>query len=119
MNGKKRGCLMSEQNNFIEGDDKSKKKRKEKTLKQKIASAQMRLNILKSKNRLLSKQAETRQKIILGAEIAKVLNCDIYSVDKELLLGLLLDVPLLHPDDVKSYRRKRFLYLETMKGRQI
>ena len=79
----------------------------------------MRMNILKSKDKSLFKHAETRQKIFLGAEIAKILNCDIYSVDKELLLGLLLDVPLLHPDDVKSYRIKGFLYLETMIGRQI
>ncbi|EGS6115480.1 conjugal transfer TraD family protein, partial [Salmonella enterica] len=49
--------------------DNSRKSRTEKTIKQKIASAQMRLNSLKSKEKSLTKSAETRLKIILGAEV--------------------------------------------------
>ncbi|STL16521.1 Uncharacterised protein [Escherichia coli] len=57
-------------------DDKGRKPRSEKTIKQKIASAQMRLNRLKSKEKSLSKSAETRLKIILGAEVAKAMGLD-------------------------------------------
>lgn len=71
-------------------DDKGRKPRSEKTIKQKIASAQMRLNRLKSKEKSLSKSAETRLKIILGAEVAKAVGCKVEEVDKELILGLIL-----------------------------
>ncbi|PLP35070.1 conjugal transfer TraD family protein, partial [Klebsiella pneumoniae] len=43
-------------------NDKNRKSRIEKTIKQKIASAQMRLNRLKTKEKSLSKSAETRLK---------------------------------------------------------
>ncbi|EEJ8487080.1 conjugal transfer TraD family protein, partial [Salmonella enterica subsp. enterica serovar Bredeney] len=55
--------------------DKNRKQRTEKNIKQKIASAQMRLNRLKTKEKSLSKSAETRLKIILGAEVAKAVGC--------------------------------------------
>lgn len=71
-------------------DDKNRKPRTEKTIKQKIASAQMRLNLLNSKEKSLSKSAETRLKIILGAEVAKAVGCKVEEVDKELILGLKL-----------------------------
>ena len=71
-------------------DDKSRKPRTEKTIKQKIASAQMRLNRLKTKEQSLSKSAETRLKIILGAEVAKAVGCKVEDVDKEFVLGVLL-----------------------------
>ncbi|HCO1010291.1 TPA: conjugal transfer TraD family protein, partial [Escherichia coli] len=58
-------------------DDKGRKPRSEKAIKQKIASAQMRLNRLKSKEKSLSKSAETRLKIILGAEVAKAVGCKV------------------------------------------
>jgi len=58
-------------------DDKNIKPRTEKTIKQRIAPAQMRLNRLKSKEKSLSKSAETRLKIILGAEIAKAVGCKV------------------------------------------
>lgn len=48
-----------------------------KTLEQQLASAQMRLNRLQHKSKKESKQIETRQKIILGAEVAKALDCDV------------------------------------------
>ena len=45
-----------------------------KTLEQKIAGAQNKLNYLKAKEKRDNKKENTRQKIILGAEVAKVLN---------------------------------------------
>ena len=60
-----------------------------KTLEQKIAGAQNKLNYLKAKEKRDSKKENTRQKIILGAEVAKVLNCDISEVDKQLLFTFL------------------------------
>ncbi|ENL6780332.1 conjugal transfer protein TraD [Salmonella enterica] len=98
--------------------DKIRKPRTEKTINQKIASAQMRLNRLKHKSKQETKQIETRQKIILGAEVAKALDCDIFTVDKELVLGMLLDVPQLHQDDKVRYRKNGMLFLASMKGRK-
>ncbi|HAS1111617.1 TPA: conjugal transfer protein TraD, partial [Enterobacter cloacae] len=70
--------------------DKNRKQRTEKNIKQKIASAQMRLNRLKTKEKSLSKSAETRLKIILGAEVAKAVGCKVEDVDKEFVLGILI-----------------------------
>jgi len=120
MNGEKGGVLMSKskQGDFLESDEKSRKPRIEKTIKQKIASAQMHLNRLKYKSKQESKQIETRQKIILGAEVAKALDCDIFTVDKELVLGVLLDIPHLHPDDKVRFKNNGLLFLASMKGRK-
>ncbi|HHL9751183.1 TPA: conjugal transfer protein TraD, partial [Escherichia coli] len=63
-------------------------------------------------------QIETRQKIILGAEVAKVLDCDIFTVDKDLVLGMLLEIPHLHPDDKERFKRSGMLFLASMKGRK-
>ena len=79
--------------------DKNRKQRTEKNIKQKIASAQMRLNRLKSKEKSLSKSAETRLKIILGAEVAKAVGCKVEEVDKELILGLILQLPNISIED--------------------
>ena len=99
-------------------DDKNRKPRTEKTIKQKIASAQMRLNRLNSKEKSLSKSTETRLKIILGAEVAKALDCNIFTVDKELVLGILLEIPHLNADDKVKLRKKGLLFLASMKGRK-
>ncbi|MBD8334850.1 conjugal transfer protein TraD [Klebsiella pneumoniae] len=80
-------------------DDNSRKPRTEKTINQKIASAQMRLNRLKSKEKSLSKSAETRLKIILGAEVAKAVGCKVEEVDKELILGLILQLSNISIED--------------------
>lgn len=92
-------------------DDKNKKPRTEKTIKQKIASAQMRLNRLKSKGKSLTKSAETRLKIILGAEVAKAAGCKIEDVDKEFVLGMLLQASNINADDKARLKLlgKRFL----------
>ncbi|HDZ2988638.1 TPA: conjugal transfer protein TraD [Klebsiella pneumoniae] len=98
--------------------DKGRKPRTEKTIKQKVASAQMRLNRLKCKEKSLSKSAETRLKIILGAEVAKAVGCKVEEVDKELILGLILQLTSISIEDKArlKFRGKRFL--EDMVGRQ-
>ena len=83
-----------------------------KTLEQKIAGAQNKLNYLKAKEKRDSKKENTRQKIILGAEVAKVLNCDISEVDKQLLFGLLLEVPSLYTHDIARYKINGQIYIK-------
>lgn len=91
--------------------DNSRKPRTEKTVKQKIASAQMSLNRLKTKEKLLTKSAETRLKIILGAEVAKANGCKIEDVDKEFVLGLILYFQSVSAEDKMKFQilGKRFL----------
>ncbi|HII3248200.1 TPA: conjugal transfer protein TraD [Enterobacter kobei] len=83
-----------------------------KTLEQKIAGAQNKLNYLKAKEKRDNKKENTRQKIILGAEVAKVLNCDISEVDKQLLFGILLEVPSLYTHDIARYKINGQIYIE-------
>lgn len=109
---------MSKQGDVLDGDKKSRKPRTEKTIKQKIASAQMRLNRLKSKEKSLSKSAETRLKIILGAEVAKAMGCKVEDVDKELILGLILQSSNIGAEDKARFRIKGKRFLEDMVGRQ-
>lgn len=85
----------------------------EKTIKQQIATAQERLYFLESKKKKDDKKLNTRQKIILGAEIAKVLGCDISQVDKKLVFGILLDICSLHENDIENYRERGQIYLDT------
>jgi hypothetical protein len=75
----------------------------------------MRLNRLQHKSKQETKQIETRQKIILGAEVAKALDCDVFTVDKELVLGMLLEIPNLHPDDKVRFRKNGLLFLASIK----
>ncbi|EGG5008576.1 conjugal transfer protein TraD, partial [Salmonella enterica] len=83
--------------------DESKRSRTEKTLKQKVAFAQLELNRLKSMEKSEQKKVETRLKIILGAEVAKVMNCGIEQVDKELVMGILLSAPQLNDTERIKY----------------
>ncbi len=99
-------------------DDKNRKQRIEKTIKQKIASAQMRLNRLKSKEKSLSKSAETRLKIILGAEVAKAVGCKVDDVDKEFVLGVLLQSQNVSAEDKVRFKLRGKRFLEDMVGRQ-
>ncbi|HGY8845341.1 TPA: conjugal transfer protein TraD, partial [Escherichia coli] len=94
------------------------KPRSEKTIKQKIASAQMRLNRLKSKEKSLSKSAETRLKIILGAEVAKAMGCKVEEVDKELILGLILQLSNISIEDKARLKLRGKRFLGDMIGRQ-
>lgn len=82
-----------------------------KDIKQQIASAQERLYFLEAKKKQQTKKENTRQKIIFGAEVAKVLGCDIGYVDKELVFGLLLNIPNLRESDVQFYRAQGQVYI--------
>ncbi|EKN3981417.1 conjugal transfer protein TraD [Yersinia enterocolitica] len=84
-----------------------------KTIKQQIASAQERLYFLEAKKKQQTKKENTRQKIIFGAEVAKVLGCDIGYVDKELVFGVLLDIQNLHESDIEKYRYNGKTYINT------
>ncbi|MGP1127005.1 conjugal transfer protein TraD [Serratia sp. CY56464] len=42
--------------------------------------------------------------MIFGTEVAKVLECDISYVDKELVFGVLLNMPNIHESDVDTYK---------------
>ena len=99
-------------------DDKSRKPRSEKTIKQKIASAQMRLNRLKTKEKSLSKSAETRLKIILGAEVAKAVGCKVEDVDKEFVLGILIHFQNVGAEDKARLKLKGRIFLESIVGRK-
>lgn len=92
--------------------------RVDKTLEQKIASAQMRLNRLKTKEKSLSKSAETRLKIILGAEVAKAMGCKVEDVDKEFVLGILLQTSNINAEAKARVKIEGKRFLENMVGRQ-
>lgn len=86
----------------------------EKTIKQQIATAQERLYFLESKKKKDDKKLNTQQKIILGAEVVKVLGCDISQVDKKLVFGILLDIYSLNENDIENYRERGQIYLDTI-----
>lgn len=88
-----------------------------KTIKQQIASAQERLYFLEAKKKQDTKKEITRQKIVFGAEVAKVLGCDIGFVDKALVFGVLLDITNLHESDVEVYRAQGQAYIDTVINR--
>lgn len=98
-------------------DDKNRKPRTEKTIEQKIASAQMRLNRLKTKEKSLSKSDETRLKIILGAEIAKAISCKVEDVDKKFVLEILLQTSNLNSEAKARVKLRGQRFLEYMVGR--
>lgn len=98
--------------------DKNRKPRSEKTVKQKIASAQMCLNRLKTKEKLLTKSAETRSKIILGAEVAKAVGCKVEDVDKEFVLGLILQSSNISIEDKARLKLRGKRFLADIIGRQ-
>ncbi|ATA25458.1 conjugal transfer TraD family protein [Brenneria goodwinii] len=99
-------------------DDKNRQPRTEKTIKQKIASAQMRLNRLKSKEKSQTKSSETRLKIILGAEVAKALGCKVEDVDKEYVLGVLLQASSNNAEVKAKIKLRGKRFLEDMVGKQ-
>ncbi|EEC0294845.1 conjugal transfer protein TraD [Salmonella enterica subsp. enterica] len=99
-------------------DNESKSSRTEKTLKQKVAFAQLELNRLKSLEKSERKKVETRLKIILGAEVAKAMQCDIEQVDKELVMGILLSASDLNDIEKITYIKAGRKFLAQMDGRQ-
>ncbi|HBR2680240.1 TPA: conjugal transfer protein TraD, partial [Klebsiella pneumoniae] len=97
-------------------NNESKRSRTEKTLKQKVAFAQLELNRLKSLEKSEQKKVETRLKIILGAEVAKAMNCDIEHVDKELVMGILLSASELNDMERIKYIKAGRMFLAQMNG---
>ncbi len=85
-----------------------------KDIKQQIASAQERLYFLEAKKKQQTKKENTRQKIIFGAEVAKVLGCDIGYVDKELVFGVLLNISKLSERDIEFYREQGQVYIDNV-----
>lgn len=78
----------------------------------------MRLNRLKTKEKSLSKSAETRLKIILRAEAAKAVGCKVEDVDKEFVLGMLLQASQINVEAKARIRLRGKRFLEDMVGRQ-
>ena len=76
-----------------------------KSTEQQISELQNRLQALRTKKAKQDKREETRQKIILGAEVAKVLNCKPEEVNKALLLGLLSKINDLDDEEKSEFTR--------------
>lgn len=76
-----------------------------KSTEQQIAELQNRLQALRTKKAKQDKREETRQKIILGAEVAKVLNSKPEEVNKALLLGLLSKINELDEEEKRDFTR--------------
>ncbi|MCV5520260.1 conjugal transfer protein TraD, partial [Escherichia coli] len=55
---------------------------------------------------------------ILGAEVAKAMNCSVEQVDKELVMGILLSVPDLNDIEKITYIKAGRKFLAQMEGRQ-
>jgi hypothetical protein len=78
----------------------------------------MCLNRLKTKEKSLSKSSETRLKIILSAEIAKAMACKVEDVDKEFVLGILLQTSNINADAKARVKLRGKRFLENMVVRQ-
>ena len=76
-----------------------------KSTAQQIADLQKKLQALRTKKARQDKREETRQKIILGAEVAKVLNSKPEEVNKALLLGLLSKINELDEEEKAEFTR--------------
>lgn len=76
-----------------------------KSTAQQIADLQNKLQALRTKKAKQDKREETRQKIILGAEVAKVLNSKPEEVNKALLLGLLSKINELDEEEKAEFTR--------------
>lgn len=76
-----------------------------KSTEQQIAELQNRLQALRTKKAKQDKREETRQKIILGAEVAKVLNSKPEEINKALVLGLLSKINELDEEEKRDFTR--------------
>lgn len=76
-----------------------------KSTAQQIADLQNKLQALRTKKARQDKREETRQKIILGAEVAKVLNSKPEEINKALLLGLLSKINDLDEDEKREFTK--------------
>ncbi|EKA1619577.1 conjugal transfer protein TraD [Salmonella enterica] len=76
-----------------------------KSTAQQIADLQNKLQALRTKKARQDKREETRQKIILGAEVAKVLNGKPEEINKALVLGLLSKINDLDEDEKREFTK--------------
>lgn len=76
-----------------------------KSTAQQIANLQNKLQALRTKKARQDRREETRQKIILGAEVAKVLNSKPEEINKALVLGLLSKINELDEEEKRDFTR--------------
>ncbi|MGU4885143.1 conjugal transfer protein TraD, partial [Escherichia coli] len=76
-----------------------------KSTAQQIADLQNKLQALRTKKARQDRREETRQKIILGAEVAKVLDKKPEEINKALILGLLSKINELDEEEKRDFTR--------------
>ena len=76
-----------------------------KSTAQQIADLQNKLQALRTKKARQDRREETRQKIILGAEVAKVLDKKPEEINKALILGLLSKIDELDEEEKRDFTR--------------
>lgn len=76
-----------------------------KSTAQQIADLQNKLQALRTKKARQDRREETRQKIILGAEVAKVLDKKPEEINKALILGLLSKINELDGEEKRDFTR--------------
>ncbi|MBZ4345487.1 conjugal transfer protein TraD [Mycobacterium tuberculosis] len=87
-----------------------------KTTAQQIADLQNKLQALRTKKARQYRREETRQKIILGAEVAKVLGKKPEEINKALILGLLSKINELDEEEKQEFTRLGLNILEEWKN---
>ena len=70
-----------------------------------VADLQHRLRALRTEKARQDRREETRQKIILGAEVAKVLDKKPEEINKALILGLLSKINELDEEEKRDFTR--------------
>ena len=76
-----------------------------KSTAQQIADLQNKLQALRTKKARQDRREETRQKIILGAEVANVLDKKPEEINKTLILGLLSKINELDDEEKRDFTR--------------
>lgn len=76
-----------------------------KSTAQQIADLQNKLQALRTKKARQDRREETRQKIILGAEVAKVLDKKPEEINKALIFGLLSKINELDEEEKRDFTR--------------
>ena len=76
-----------------------------KSTAQQIADLQNKLQALRTKKARQDRREETRQKIILGAEVAKVLDKKPEEINKALILGLFSKINELDEEEKRDFTR--------------
>lgn len=87
-----------------------------KSTAQQIADLQNKLQALRTKKARQDRREETRQKIILGAEVAKVLDKKPEEINKALILGLLSKINELDEEEKQEFTRLGLNILEEWKN---